>query len=91
MELTQVMKNIIAALIMAAALYLSYHLILTRFGSNAIATLSSVLIGAIIYIIVLIAVKGLLEDDLAAVPVIGKITIRGLRKLGVFKEISQEL
>ncbi len=89
-ELKQVLKNIIAAAAMAAALYASYYILVKGLNSNAVATFSSVIIGMFIYIVVLILIKGILEDDMAAIPVVGKFAIRGLRRIGVFKEISQE-
>lgn len=84
MELKQIIKTIIAAAVMAAAIYFSYQLILTQAGSNIIATLLSLLIGSVIYIIILIMVKGIIEEDIAVIPVVGKYAIKGLRKIGVF-------
>lgn len=90
MELKQIFKNMIAAAAMAGVLYASYHMLLIHLGSNAIATLSAVAVGAVIYVAALISVKGLIEEDMAAIPVVGRPTIKALRKIGVFKEISQE-
>lgn len=90
MEVKQILKNMIAAAIMALALYFSYYVILLELGSSAVATLGAVLVGTVVYIAILIVVKGILEQDMAAIPVMGKFAIKGLRKIGVFKEISQE-
>nr|WP_307224088.1 polysaccharide biosynthesis C-terminal domain-containing protein [Pectinatus haikarae] len=90
MEMKQIMKNMIAAAVMAFVLYFSYYVILLSDGSNAVATFGSVAVGAAAYIVILILVKGMMEEDMAVIPVVGKIAIRALRKIGVFKEISQE-
>ncbi|MBB5335268.1 polysaccharide biosynthesis protein [Pectinatus brassicae] len=89
-EIKQIMKNIIAALVMGLAIYFAYNIIKMELNNNAIATLGSIIIGAVIYIVVLLLEKGILESDMAAIPVIGRIAIRILRRLGIFKEISQE-
>ncbi|WP_196594789.1 putative polysaccharide biosynthesis protein [Pectinatus sottacetonis] len=89
-EFKQVAKNIMAAAVMAVIIYATYHLIMFKLSSNAIATLSSVFVGAVAYIVVLLLVRGILESDMEAIPVVGKFAIKGLRKIGVFKEASQE-
>lgn len=85
MELKQILKNLVAAAVMALSLWFTYQLIVKSCG-NVLATLTSISIGMVIYIVVLILMKGLVESDMVAIPVVGKISIKGLRKLGVFSE-----
>ena len=47
--------------------------------------LRPVFFGCFVYIAVMLLVGGLLEDDLARMPMIGRIGIRILRRIGVFK------
>ena len=51
----------------------------------AISTVRAVFFGCFVYIATMLLVGGLLEDDLARMPMIGRIGIRILRRIGVFK------
>lgn len=84
MELVQIIKNTFAVAIMGAVLYFAYIFLFGWLGSNALATLCAVLLGCIVYVVVLIAIKGVLESDMAAIPIIGRIAIKILSRLGVF-------
>ena len=85
MEMAQVLKTILAAGIMAVALSLSFDFITLQLASNAIATFGAVFIGCVVYIGVLLLIGGIKEDDMQRIPVIGRVSIKLLKKTGVFK------
>ncbi len=58
----------IAAVIMGAAVYVVYHLSYLVMKSNAFSTILAIVIGACIYFIVLLLMKGMTEDELRNVP-----------------------
>ena len=55
---------------------------------NAVATFGSVLIGGVVYIAALIFVRGLREEDMARIPFIGSLSIRFLRRIGIFRSVE---
>ncbi len=84
MELLQVLKNMIAAAVMGGAIYFSYQYIYLHTHSNAMGTLLSFFIGSVVYLASLVAIKGVKEDDMAALPVVGKYVIKVFNKFGLF-------
>lgn len=85
MELVQLLKTVLSAAVMAAVVYFFYESTLAKFGSNALSTLGAVPAGCIVYIVVLLLIGGMQEEDMARIPMIGKYGVRVLRKLGIFK------
>jgi len=85
MELSQVLKTIVSAVIMGLAISFSYTYILQQLSSNAIATFSAVVIGCVVYLVVLLLLGGIKEDDIERIPVLGKVSIKFLKKTGIFK------
>lgn len=63
-----VMKPAIATGAMMAAAYFSYRLMFGILGRNSIATLASVSIAALVYLIVLILIKGIAAEELEMAP-----------------------
>ena len=55
------------------------------FGSNVLSTFGAVPVGCIVYLVVLLLIGGMLEEDVARIPMIGKVGIKTLRRLGIFK------
>ena len=55
---------------------------------NAVATFGSVFVGVIVYVAALILVRGLLEEDMARIPFIGSLSIRFLRRIGIFRSVE---
>ena len=70
---------------MGVAAYFFYAWTMAWWNLGAISTFGAVFFGCFVYIAVMLLVGGLLEDDLARMPMIGRIGIRILRRIGVFK------
>jgi stage V sporulation protein B len=85
MEIPQLLKTLFAAAVMAAAVYFFYDWTMAWWNIGAISTFGAVFFGCFVYIATMLLVGGLLEDDLARMPMIGRIGIRILRRIGVFK------
>ena len=85
MEIPQLLKTIGAAAVMAGGVKLFYDFTMAAWGINAISTFGAVFAGIAVYILVLLLIGGILEEDMARIPMIGRVSIRLLRKAGVFK------
>ena len=70
---------------MAGGVKLFYDFTMAAWGINAISTFGAVFAGIAVYILVLLLIGGILEEDMARIPMIGRVSIRLLRKAGVFK------
>ena len=91
MEIPQLLKTIVASAIMAAAVYFFYDFTMAWWQLGAVSTFGAVFFGCAVYIAVMLVIGGLKEDDLERMPMIGRIGIKFLRKIGVFKaEEKQE-
>ena len=88
MELLQLFKTMAAAAFMAGAVYLFYSFVMSTLAVNAVATFGSVFAGVIVYVAALILVRGLLEEDMARIPFIGSLSIRFLRRIGIFRSVE---
>ena len=88
MELLQLFKTMAAATFMAGAVYLFYSFVMNTLAVNAVATFGSVFVGVIVYVAALILVRGLLEEDMARIPFIGSLSIRFLRRIGIFRSVE---
>ena len=88
MELLQLFKTMAAAAFMAGAVYLFYSFVMSTLAVNAVATFGSVFVGVIVYVAALILVRGLLEEDMARIPFIGSLSIRFLRRIGIFRSVE---
>lgn len=86
MEIPQLLKTIVAAAIMAVAVYGFYDITMGWWAIGAISTFGAVFFGCAVYIAVMLVIGGLREDDLERMPMIGRIGIKFLRRIGVFKE-----
>ncbi len=85
MEIPQLLKTIVAAAVMAAAVYFFYDFTMAWWQIGAISTFGAVIFGCAVYIAVMLVIGGLKEDDLQRMPMIGGVGIKFLRKIGVFK------
>lgn len=85
MEVPQVLKTIGSAIVMGFAVSFFYSMTLAQFGSNIFSTFGAVFFGCAVYIAVLLLIGGILEEDMERIPMIGHMSIRFLRKIGVFK------
>ncbi|WP_315373844.1 polysaccharide biosynthesis protein [uncultured Selenomonas sp.] len=88
MELLQLFKTMAAAAFMAGTVYLFYSFVMSTLAVNAVATFGSVFVGVIVYVAALILVRGLLEEDMARIPFIGSLSIRFLRRIGIFRSVE---
>lgn len=88
-ELPQLLKTIASAAVMAVATKFFYDITLGYLGSNAFSTFGAVFFGCGVYIVVMILIGGIEEEDMQRIPMVGRPAIRLLRKIGVFK-VSEE-
>jgi stage V sporulation protein B len=63
-----ILKPAIATGAMVATAYFSYRLFFEAIGRNSLATLMSIAIAAIVYIVVLILIKGITTEELSMAP-----------------------
>ena len=85
MEIPQLLKTVVAAAVMAGSVYGFYEVTMAYFGSNVLSTFGAVPVGCIVYLVVLLLIGGMLEEDVARIPMIGKVGIKTLHRLGIFK------
>lgn len=74
------LKPVIGSVAMAAGTLGSYHLFFALIGSNTIATLLAICVAVAVYGLVMLLIKGIMEEDLRTVPGGGKL-IRILKRL----------
>ena len=85
MEWGHLLKVAAASVVMAFAVEMFYSLSLDAWGINAISTFGATFFGSAVYIAVMIIIGGIGEEDMARIPMLGRVTIKILRKIGVFK------
>lgn len=68
------LKPVIGSIAMAAGTIGSYNLFFQLIGSNTIATLLAICVAVAVYGLVMLLIKGIVEEDLQAVPGGGKLT-----------------
>ncbi len=86
MEIPQLLKTMGAAAVMAAAVKLFYDFTMAAWNMNVLSTFGAVFVGVLVYIIALVLIGGILEEDMARIPMVGRFGIKVLRKAGVFKQ-----
>lgn len=74
------LKPVIGSVAMAAGTLGSYHLFFALIGSNTIATLMAICVAVAVYGLVMLLIKGIMEEDLRTVPGGGKL-IRIFKRL----------
>lgn len=74
------LKPVLGSAVMAAGALGSYHLFYSLLENNTIATLLAILIAMAVYGLVMLLIKGIVEEDLQAVPGGGKM-IRILQRM----------
>ena len=85
-EVPQLVKTVIASIVMAVAVKGFYDLTMAWWAIGAVSTFGAVFFGCFVYILVMVLIGGILEEDMAKIPMIGKYSIRVLRAIGVFKD-----
>ena len=71
---------------MAAAVWYFYDYTMVCLASNILATFGACLFGCIVYLAVLLVIGGMMEEDMARIPMIGRCGIKAMHKLGVYKD-----
>ncbi len=84
-DLKEVLKTVVATVMMGIVVYYSYAEILLILNSNTLATIGAIAAGGIAYGVVLIITGSVHERDLSRIPLIGSLLCRLLRRVGVFK------
>ena len=84
-ELLQLIKTICSAGIMACAVHFFYAWTLAWWGIAAISTFGAVFFGCFVYVAAMILLRGLIEEDLHRLPMVGAVGIRFLQRIGVYK------
>jgi len=87
MDIKSLLKPIVAATAMGGVIYLSYDVIMMETGSNALATVSGIFFGGIVYSAVILMVGGVSEGDVKQMPFLGTRLVPILRRLGLFKAV----
>jgi len=90
MDLKHVFKAMIASVVMAVAVKLFYSMTIGAWNINAISTFGATFFGCAVYIGMMLAIGGITEEDMERVPMLGRVSIRFLRKIGVFKTPADE-
>ena len=85
MEIPQLLKTVAASVVMAASVWYFYDYTLAAWGSNVISTFGACLLGCVVYLAVLLLIGGMMEEDMARIPMIGRFGIKAMHKLGVYK------
>lgn len=75
---------LLASAVMGVAVFVFYRLLMLALKSNAVATIASILCGAVVYGIALLLLKGLSEEDLRAFPG-GRLLVRIVKKVHLLK------
>jgi len=83
-----VVKPVFSACIMGFVVFGLYKLLITNFG-NSISTVVSIIIGAIVYVLMLLVTKTLKKEDFYMIPYGTKI-YKLLTKIGIYKEEVNE-
>lgn len=86
LDLKSLVKPSIAAVTMGGVIYFSYDAIMAATAQLALATLTAMALGVVVYGGVLLVIGGISENDMKQVPMIGSRLIPLLRKFGVLKE-----
>jgi stage V sporulation protein B len=86
MEIPQLVKTMISAGAMAIAVKLFYDGTMAAWSLNAVSTFGAVLAGCIVYIAAMLLIGGIMEEDMERIPLLGRVSIRFLRRIGVFKD-----
>jgi len=85
LDVKQVTKTVLATVCMGAALYFGYAYLMAWSNLNIVATFGSIFFAVVVYIVALLLLGGLSEQDVCSVPMVGGFMFELLRRLGVFK------
>lgn len=84
-EIPQLLKTVGAAAVMALSVKFFYDFTMAQWAMGTFSTFGAVFVGCVVYLVTLVLIGGIREEDVQRIPMIGKFFIRGLRRIGVFK------
>ena len=84
-ELGQLFKTICAAAVMSVVVKFFYELTAAQWHVEIFSTFGAVIVGCVVYVATLAAIGGILEEDMARIPMVGKFAIKIFRRVGIFK------
>ena len=84
-ELGQLLKTVAASGAMALVVKFFYDLTIAEWHMEIFSTFGAIFAGGIVYLATMAIIGGMLEDDMARIPMIGRFGIKVFRKLGIFK------
>lgn len=84
-EIPQLLKTVGAAGVMALSVKFFYDFTMAQWAMETFSTFGAVFVGCVVYLVTLVLIGGIREEDVQRIPMIGKFFIRGLRRIGVFK------
>ncbi len=85
MELGQLFKTICAAGVMAVVVKFFYDLTMAEWHIEVISTFGAVFVGCAVYIAAVALFGGMRKEDMQQIPMIGRIAVKILSKIGIFK------
>lgn len=89
-EIIPLLKTILSSIIMAGAVWGSYHCSLLWWNIPAISTFGAVFVGILVYLVSMLVTGGLMKADLARIPMIGRVGIRILSRIGIYSSKKEE-
>ncbi|MBR1806065.1 MAG: polysaccharide biosynthesis protein [Selenomonadaceae bacterium] len=84
-ELGQLFKTICAAAVMSVVVKFFYELTAAQWHVEVFSTFGAVIVGCVVYLATLALIGGVLEEDMARIPLVGKVATKVFRRLGIFK------
>ncbi len=84
-ELGQLFKTICAAGVMAVVVKFFYELTMAEWHIEVISTFGAVFVGCAVYIIAVALFGGMRKEDMQQIPMIGRIAVKILSRIGIFK------
>ncbi len=83
-----VIKPVFSACVMGVVVWVAYKLLSACFG-NSISTVVSIIVGAIVYVIIILMTKALKKEEIYMIP-FGTKLYKVLTKIGIYKEEVNE-
>ncbi len=84
-EFGQLLKTIAASGAMALVVKFFYDLTIAEWHMEIFSTFGAIFAGGVVYLATMAMIGGMLEEDMARIPMIGRFGIKIFRRLGIFK------
>ena len=85
MDFGHLLKTIISAGVMAAAVKFFYDFTLSEWGLEVVSLFGAVIFGCAVYLAAMALIGGMLEEDMQRIPLVGRAGVKLFRRLGIFK------